>query len=314
MAKERDPGKEWLLEDGAPTIRPDGAFRLTREDIELYKQAMERRKGSLVVIDGPPADIGNTVVVEDLAIIGREQSDLVLRDGMVSRRHALVERRENGYVLRDNHSTNGTRLNGNEVQGELPIVEGDRIIIGGTIIKFTMVDDTEADYLSTMDKLVGTDNLTGLMAKHRFDSSLGEAIRTALHLGHPLSVLMMDIDHLKAINDTHGHHAGEGTIRKTGWILSQLLEGRGVACRFGGDEFCAFLPGADISAALEIGEQIRRAVEEKDFGEGDQALHTSISIGAAQLPPELNERMPLVDLADQALYRSKAAGRNNVSD
>jgi diguanylate cyclase (GGDEF)-like protein len=300
--------------DGAPTIGADGSFRLHRDDLVAYQQARGRRVGSLVVIAGNSADIGNTYLVHESVIIGREGSDMVLRDARVSRRHAVVSRDGAAYVVQDNRSTNGTELNGKLLKTQQSLQEGDRILIGETVIKFTLVDDTEAGYLQMMDRLVGTDGLTGLLAKHRFDAALDEALRNACHNRLPLSVMMLDVDHLKAINDRHGHHAGEGTIRQVGRLIAQVLSGKGEACRFGGDEFSAFLLNCRLPAALATAEEIRARVEETDFGLGGDSIRTGISIGVAEMPPGVQSAKPLLDLADQALYRAKARGRNAVSD
>jgi diguanylate cyclase (GGDEF)-like protein len=312
MGQDDEHRKSIPPEEGAPTIGADGHFRLSRDDILKYQQSLENRRGSLLVIAGNPADIGNTLVFAEAAVIGREQANLQLKDGLISRRHAVVEKWSTDYVVKDNGSTNGTMVNGEPIAGVHQLHEGDRIHVGETVIKFTLVDDTEASYLRKMDQMVGTDELTGLMAKHRFDAALEEALRTARHTGTYLSVMMMDMDRLKQVNDTHGHHMGAGTIRQVGQQIGEIVTGLGEACRFGGDEFSAFLRGFPLPAAISIAERIRATVETTNYGPPDLDVRVSISIGVAELPAGVETIRALVDLADRALYRAKEGGRNVV--
>ena len=312
MADNDDFKKSCPPEDGAPTIGADGHFRLNRDDILKYQAGMKNRRGSLLVIAGNPADIGNTLVFSDVAVIGREQANLQLKDGLISRRHAIVEKWGADYVVKDNGSTNGTMVNSAPMSGVHQLTEGDRIHVGDTVIKFTLVDDTEASYLRTMDKMVGTDDLTGLIAKHRFDAALEEALRTARHTGTYLSVMMMDMDRLKQVNDSHGHHMGASTISQVGGQIKDIVTGLGEACRFGGDEFSAFLRGFPLQAALSIAERIRGTVEATNYGPAGLDVRVSISIGVAELPPGVETIKDLIDLADRALYRAKEGGRNIV--
>lgn len=301
---------------GAPppirSIKPDQTIRVDPEAIKQYQQSS--LKGSLLVIAGAAADIGTHILVEGTVPIGRDPRGLQLNDARISRSHATVEQSEGRYLLHDLGSTNGTSLNGQPVSGDATLQDGDRIVLGQTVIKFTMVDQTEAEYLRRIEKLAGTDELTGLMAKHRFDSLLQQSIKAARTGSTPLSVLMMDMDGLKSVNDRHGHQMGAHTISQVGVMLGQVMIGRGVACRFGGDEFCAFLPGTPLSEAALLGERFRIQVEQADFMLNQVTVQITISIGVAELGGGMESGGELLDLADQALYRAKAKGRNTVSD
>jgi two-component system cell cycle response regulator len=293
-------------------FKPDQTVRLQREDL-LPHQTKEKRKGSLVIIAGTPADVGNHAVVGDTVLLGRERGPLALHDGRVSRQHALVQYEKDGYWIKDLGSTNGTWINDDPLLGPYRLMDGDHITVGGTVIKFTLVDCREADYLSQVERLVGTDSLTGLPAKHRFDAALAEAMRVARVTGTGLAVLMMDMDGLKKVNDTYGHHAGATTICHVGKLIGEAVRGRGEACRFGGDEFSAYLPGTHLDGAMSIGEQIRQLVQAAQFSLAEARFRVTISIGAAELPPHIVNPEQLLDLADQALYRAKHSGRNQVS-
>ncbi len=283
---------------------------------ELLQTESEQLMGSLLVIAGAPADVGTHVVIEDEVVVGRMTTGLQLRDGQTSRRHCsvLFDRDGDRYLVRDLGSTNGTRLDGERLKGERPLEAGAKIFLGQTVLKFTLVDETEARYLRRMERLAGTDPLTGLHAKHRFDSMLAESLRMCRAARTPLAALMMDMDGLKAINDRHGHRMGAHTIAEVGQLLGRVLSGSGEACRFGGDEFCAFLPGAGVADAARIAEQFRRAVEAACFELEGTVVKATISIGVAEAGEAAANLDQLVAAADKALYRAKEKGRNCVSE
>lgn len=300
-----------------PRIEPHVTLHDGHTTIQLERHALEEvadddRMGSLLVIAGHPADVGTHLVVEDRVVLGRETSGLRLHDARTSRRHAEVTKTEEGHVLRDLGSTNGTRLNGAPVHGEALLGDGDKIRLGATLVKFTLVDQTEADYLRRMTRLARTDPLTGLHAKHQFDALLAETLRT-LPPGGALCVLMMDMDGLKAINDRHGHQVGAATIAQVGKLLGAMLRGRGQACRFGGDEFCVMLPHHELEDAVVLAEAIRTEVEQTSFRRGEVEVQATMSIGVAPWSRDARDAEHLVELADRALYRAKAAGRNCVA-
>lgn len=317
MADRSGGGKKqdeprWPGVGAAQTIRPDQTMKLDRDAVLAYRES--RRKGSLLVIAGAHADVGNHMLVEDEVVIGRDAAGLLLRDGLISRNHAQVEHSEEEYRLRDLDSTNGTLLNGERVSGEKPLRDGDKIQIGETVIKFTMVDITEAEYLRRIERLAGIDELTNLPAKHRYDSLLQDAIQNVRFSEAPLSAMMMDLDGLKAINDRHGHNLGAHTISQVGAILGEIFAGRGEVTRFGGDEYSAFLPGMSLEQALLVAERIRKQVAEAEFTLKEITVSVTISIGVAQRPAGVHKGRDLIDLADKALYRAKAKGRDAVSD
>jgi diguanylate cyclase (GGDEF)-like protein len=272
--------------------------------------------GSLLVIAGAPADVGTHVVIEDEIVVGRMTTGLQLRDGQTSRQHCTVwlDKDAEQYVVRDLGSTNGTQLNGEPLEGESSIESGDKISLGQTLLKFTFVDQTEALYLRRMQQLAGTDPLTGLHAKHRFDSMFVEALRMCRASQTPLTALMMDMDGLKAINDRHGHRTGAHTIAEVGQLLGRILADRGEACRFGGDEFCAYLPGTGLEEAAQIEEEFRRAVQSGRFEFEGVVVQATISIGLAQFGDTFSNVDQIVAAADKALYRAKDKGRNCVSE
>jgi len=159
-----------------------------------------------------------------------------------------------------------------------------------------------------------TDELTGIPNRKRYDHVLQEAIAECDEVRAPLSLLMMDIDHFKRFNDTHGHLAGDGVLRLVAKTMQANVKGRDLVARYGGEEFSVILPHTSLSDAVTVAEQIRTAVKTKELvkkSTGDSLGHVTLSIGAALLrksetPKELIER------ADICLYAAKHGGRDLV--
>jgi diguanylate cyclase (GGDEF)-like protein len=171
------------------------------------------------------------------------------------------------------------------------------------------------------------DHLTGLFNSRYFHVRLQDEIAHADHNGSELSLLFIDLDYFKAINDHFGHVAGSWTLREVARLLSENAPPATVLARYGGDEFVAILPGADLQRASQTAELLRRAIEEASFFDADsEAVKTAqplpgvrASIGVASyrdhLAPSGNQRRRenlLLRLADTAMYRAKANGRNRV--
>ncbi len=167
-------------------------------------------------------------------------------------------------------------------------------------------------------KSVGlTDALTGVKNRRFFDQRLQEEISRAVRHGGALTCLILDLDHFKKINDTHGHPAGDRVLIQAADIMRSQLRGTDVLARYGGEEFAALLIQTDLKRGLEIAERIRAAIAQHAFGFSEtEALPVTVSIGAADLehqPEELSQScIRLLANADQALYSAKNAGRNRV--
>jgi len=176
-----------------------------------------------------------------------------------------------------------------------------------------------------LQRLSITDDLTGLLNLRGFEDRLGNAVGVARERNEPIAVLVLDVDRLKSINDTHGHRAGADSVRTVGKVIADVLPAGGFACRFGGDEFVIALPQHDDNAAEHAAEKLRRAVHAtapRLAGTPFPAGTLSVSIGVAcrslgddndgSEPRDLRLGESLFRAADRALYQAKAAGRNQV--
>ncbi len=294
------------------------ATRTETQVLELGNSVQEkvgRRTPVLVVVQGP--DIGRRFLLnERRLILGRdaERANLVISDPSISGKHALlqVDADNERYGLIDLGSRNGTFVNGKRAE-TAPLRDGDKIFLGGSVLKFTFHDPIEAQFHGEMDRLMHVDSLTGLYVRRWFDQEYPKAFEAAERAGTPLCVLMMDMDGLKSINDRHGHQLGSHCIAETGKLIKACIESNGSAARFGGDEFVAWLSPCDLEQALEVAEEIRVRVEGFEFRLGDVVVAPTLSVGAAPLEPGVGSPEALMRLADDALYRAKKAGRNVVS-
>ncbi len=162
------------------------------------------------------------------------------------------------------------------------------------------------------------DELTGLANRRALEQMLvGEVTRSLRH-GHPLSILMVDVDHFKVINDTYGHRAGDEVLRELARLLVEKLRSIDQAARYGGEEFFVLMPETPVAEAYRVAERVRCAVEAHTFvvdPEDDEPpipLRIAVSLGAAGLPESASTLEGLVEVADRALYDAKRQGRNRV--
>ncbi|MCP9495826.1 MAG: sensor domain-containing diguanylate cyclase [Pyrinomonadaceae bacterium MAG19_C2-C3] len=154
-----------------------------------------------------------------------------------------------------------------------------------------------------------TDALTGCVNRRQFEIQLERDIQLATRSRQPLSLIMLDIDHFKRINDTYGHGAGDDTLRIFADVLRQELRGIDTAARYGGEEFAVILPQADLEGARRAAERLRERISKTDI---PLAGHITASLGVATFPLHACTREQLVTLADRALYDAKHSGRNRV--
>jgi diguanylate cyclase (GGDEF)-like protein len=159
-----------------------------------------------------------------------------------------------------------------------------------------------------------TDMMTGLKLRHFFLEKLRDYQSMHLETGLPLSLAMIDIDHFKDVNDSYGHLCGDHVIRAVTRIIRASIRQTDTAARIGGEEFVVMLPDTDLNAAQVLGERIRRSIEDTRISWGAAEVSVTVSVGVAQFLPERDlSTHSLIERSDEAMYRSKQAGRNRVS-
>ena len=163
-----------------------------------------------------------------------------------------------------------------------------------------------------LETLASTDPLTGLLNHRAFHARLDEEIARAARGGQPLALLLVDLDDFRAINNTHGHQAGDRALAAIAAALRGSLRAGDSAGRLGGDEFAALLPAADLPEALAVAERARAAIAGSALPAGDATIHATTSLGVAVLPRHARTRDALIAAADQAAYAAKDAGKDCV--
>jgi len=159
-----------------------------------------------------------------------------------------------------------------------------------------------------------TDALTGLYNRRYMESHLATLIDQAVSRGKPLTAMVIDIDYFKAINDTHGHDAGDDVLREFAIRIRKSIRGIDLACRYGGEEFVIVMPETDMAVATIVAERLRRRIASERFSiqQGFGSIEVTISIGIATLDTSDDNAGSILKRADQALYRAKRDGRNRV--
>jgi len=291
------------------------------EDLTIQLPSIESRPAAraggvrvpaVILYDGD--EIGGLhSLTKDETVIGRTAGcDIVIPESRVSRRHAIIRRMmpgEDRFEVEDLGSTNGTFVDGDRVE-RLMLVRGSKVAIGGRILKFEMLDKTDVAYQSRIVQMIHLDELTGLLTKRSLFRALEmELIRTERYR-HPLSVLMMDLDHFKLVNDTYGHLVGSHCLSEVGSLIREATRVTDVSGRYGGEEFVSFLPETDTAGALLAAERIREMLAGRSFEYHETRYQVRISIGISTYPADGTGVESLVQAADTALYRAKATGRN----
>jgi two-component system cell cycle response regulator len=163
-------------------------------------------------------------------------------------------------------------------------------------------------------ELAVTDALTGLYNRRYMESHADSLVERAAARGKPLSVLMVDIDHFKTINDTYGHNAGDDVLREFSDRLRSCIRGIDLACRHGGEEFVVVMPDTDLGVANKVAERIRRRIAGEPFPieRGSRSVEVTISVGLAGRIGPQDSCALIMKRADSALYRAKRNGRNRV--
>lgn len=265
----------------------------------------------LVMIRGP--QIGQEVLLEGDAVdVGREDCALTVDSDKLSRQHYVIEPAGATYQVRDLGSTNGTFVNGERVTTR-PLAPDDLVKAGGVVFKFMDAGAVEARYHEEMSKLVTTDALTGARNKRFFDDEFTRSAYDAMSSKQPLSLIVLDIDFFKKVNDTHGHTAGDHVLVEVSGVIASMVRDSDVFARVGGEEFAIIMQRTERAVACAAAEFIRGAVERTQIAFESTPIPVTLSLGVAQLDQAAFESADaFYQRADARLYAAKEAGRNQV--
>ena len=278
-----------------------------------------------MVING--MDLGKRYsLVQTSVLIGRSsKTDIRVDEDSISRHHALLINDGSKVTLRDLDSTNGTYVNDNLIK-ECVLTDSDQIRVGRTMFKFLTGSNIENAYHEEIYRLTTMDCLTQIYNKRYFSESLEREISRSLRYERGLSLLVLDIDHFKSINDMYGHLTGDFILKQFAKRIKDQIRRDDIFARYGGEEFVLLLPELNKAAASLLAEKLRLLVERKPFefdqivvpvtvsvGVGDFAEYLE-SVGASALRESYQSQYSdgFVKMVDDRLYRAKRGGRNCV--
>ncbi|MBB4513447.1 diguanylate cyclase [Paraburkholderia fungorum] len=202
----------------------------------------------------------------------------------------------------------------NMLAGAMTVLFGGAYVIVAWLFAFALRDKVCAE--AELQRIAETDALTGLSNRRAFDQRLGQEWLRAQREQTPLSLLFIDIDHFKRLNDTYGHATGDEVLAEVAArIMSGTRRAVDVAARYGGEEFAVVLPNTSLDGAVKVAETIRERIEAAGLANKDtERGHVTISVGCAScMPPGGGSAAALLAAADTQLYAAKAAGRNRVA-
>ena len=266
----------------------------------------------MVVLYGPELGKRATIGRGPFQIGRASKNELAIDQESVSRHHARITSTQSRiFTIEDLGSTNGTYVN-DELVREQRLRDGDQVRIGRSILKFMTGENVEVHYHEEIYRLMTVDGLTQIFNRRYFNEALEREVNRSRRYTRVLSLVVFDIDHFKAINDAHGHLAGDAVLRHLATEVKPRLREQDIFARVGGEEFAALLPEVAHDGAMAAGEKVRRIVEAATFLVEAMPIKVTISVGVTSLDPRGKEPTSLYERADAALYQAKGKGRNRV--
>jgi diguanylate cyclase (GGDEF)-like protein len=267
----------------------------------------------LLRMDGLHA--GSVIAIERLPFtIGRHPTNVLrIDEESISRFHARITRENDGFVLEDLESRNGTFVAGARVKRQR-VEDGTSLSLGAQVtFRFQLTDTRQERLLRRLYESSTRDALTGAYNRSHFDERLRSELAFAGRHRTETSLVLLDIDHFKRVNDTYGHQAGDLVLKELAALSQRSLRTEDVFARFGGEEFGVILRGIHLQGAHKLAERLRIALESTPIQAGDRQIRVTLSAGCASIAcassPTPEE---IVKIADRRLYAAKAAGRNRV--
>jgi len=273
------------------------------------------RNACLVHIYPTGAGMGARYTLSDLPLVIGRGSDCEIRinDHSVSRRHARIQPGADGYYAVDLQSTNGTYVNDTPAS-ICKLKDGDYLRVGNCIYRFLIGGNVEAEYHEEIYRLTIIDALTDIHNKRYFLEFLDREISRSSRYDRPLSLVMIDIDRFRAINEEFGHLGGDFTLREIAARIKGTIRKEELFARYGGEEFAIVLPETTLEGAVCLAERLLKAVSQEAFTYEGRTYTVTISAGATTTQGEKHTTAyDLIRQADQKLYQAKHDGRNRVS-
>lgn len=274
-----------------------------------------RDRCTLVVLNGPQP--GRIITVQsDEIVIGRGANvGARIEDNGLSRQHARVFRRGDRWYIEDLESTNGTYVGGQPVKVPRIVSDGDRVLVGqSTLLRITFQDQMEQEAAKRAYESTVRDPLTKVHNRRHLDAQMKSEFAYAQRHGTELSIIVIDVDHFKRINDTLGHLAGDEVLRQLADTLSRMVRTEDLVARYGGEEFVVVARGINSANAMILAERIRTRVQAMAVRYENTPVPVTVSLGIATLSggEPHKDIAAFFAAADDALYKAKNMGRNRV--
>ena len=294
---------------------------------------MEKDRTTQVPPEGPgqqgPTEAAVIVIAHpDPAVLGRrfrlgpgEQLEIG-RSGQVaasfpdvlemSRLHARLRYIAGSVFLEDLGSTNRTWVEGQQLAGRRELRSGERFQVASVHFKLLREQDVENAYHAIVYDLMTRDGLTGVHNRRKLEEEGRREVARARRYQRPLSLILIDLDHFKRVNDERGHPCGDRVLQAVARALSGLLRVEEIFARVGGEEFAALCPETPLQGASMLAERLCAATSQLEHVDGEDRFRITSSLGVASLLPEMRGFEELYEAADKALYEAKRTGRDRV--
>lgn len=286
-----------------------------QETLNRELQKAKEQPACLILIRGTPQ--GHRYLInQDEMVIGRDPAAAIcIPDPGISRKHCKIIVEGNVIKLEDLGSQNGTVVNGKRLgSGEVTkLTKEDMIKLGNSIIKFLPAGEIETIFYGNLNATANSDALTRTFNKGYFLQAIDAEFKRAKAMHTPLSLIFLDLDHFKKVNDTYGHEGGDYVLKEFANVVRSLPLGpKDVFARYGGEEFCILSPCTRDEAA-KLAESLRSKVQLHPFIYEGKRIAVTSSLGVTELKPDYDSPQALIKAADKALYDSKQSGRNRVT-
>ena len=296
--------------------------RALRESEAKFRGVVSQSLVGIVIIEDGRCSYSNAKFNQIFGYSAEEVREIGPLDTVTEKDRALVaenlRKRLSGEAEQVHYVFRGLRKDGTEIDVE---IHSSAMEIGGKRALIGLVADVtertraalEVQALQAELREQAThDALTGLYNRRYLEDTLSRELILARRKGHPVSIVMGDIDHFKAVNDRYGHLGGDEVLRSFGDLMKRHVRGSDIYCRYGGEEFLLVLPEMRKEDAFQRAEQLRSALAAAPVVHGTSSIAVTASFGIATFPCDGRSSDELISSADRALYEAKAAGRNRV--
>lgn len=272
------------------------------------------KRFALTVLLGPNPGLVVKLDKPEVTIGRGKKADVVVDDPGLSRIHARIHVAGDRVIVEDLKSTNGTYIGGQRIAGPTQAQDGERVQFGGNVLtKLSLQDDMETATSQRLFFSASRDGLTRLFNRRYFDERMEDEFAFAHRHGANLSLLLVDIDKFKPINDQLGHQAGDAVLKEMAATLKHAVRAEDTLARYGGEEFVIIARGIDYKGARAFGERVRTTVERVMLPWDNRVIRISCSVGVATMVDrDFDTSAELIRSTDQALYHAKETGRNRV--